>query len=260
CRGSVTDARWALAALTVVLAVLFAYGTMLLRHSHLPALLVALLLVALPAETAYGFVRLFRVDGWSGRPLTLHYGDVLDFVDKSVGTHAKVTMISYPYVPGDFWQSYPFWRDIEFWNKSVVRAAYAPNGAFESTGSTFPKIYLSFDDRTGAVSPSPSPVVAEALKDSRFRIDGPVIGSQHAVNLIRATIPWRTDWLTYGLTDDGWTRPGVTARVRVFSTPEQRTAVIRYVTLQLWVPNGVTSRPYRLASGAANVHGVATNA
>jgi len=259
CRGSVSTAHWALAIVAVTAVILFAYGTILLRHSHLTTLLVALLLVALPAETAYGFVRLFRVDGWSGRPLTLHYGDVLDWVDKTVGTHAKVTMISYPYVPGDFWQSYPFWRDMEFWNKSIVRAAYAPNGAFQSTGSTFPKIYLSFDDETGAVHPSPSPLVAEALKESRFRIDGEVLGSEHAVNLIKATMPWRTDWLTYGLTDDGWTQPGVTARIRVFSTPAQRHAVIRYLTLQLWLPDGVASRPYRLASGVERADGVARN-
>jgi len=257
--GSVTNARWGLALATVTLVALFVYGSVLLRHSQLTAGLVTLLVLALPAETVYGFERLFRVDGWSGRPLTLHYGDQLDFVDKAVGTHAKVTMISYPSVPGDFWQSYPFWRDIEFWNKSIVRAAYAPNGAFESTGSTFPKIYLSFDGRTGAVTPSPSALVAEALKESRFRIDGKVVSTSHGVNVIEATLPWRTDWLTFGLTDDGWTQPGVPARVRVFSQPGQRGAVIRYLTFQLWVPDGVRARPYTLVSDVSRIRATATN-
>jgi len=257
--GSGRTAHWALGLLTVTLVGLFVYGTVLLRRSHLTALLAGLLLVALPAETAYGFQRLFSVNGWSGRPLTLHYGNVLDWIDKTVGTHAKVAMISYPYVPGDFWQSYPFWRDMEFWNKSIVRAAYGPNGAFESTGSTFPKIYLSFDDKTGAVTPSPSPLVAEALKESRFRIDGKLVGTQHGVNLIQATMPWRTDWLTFGLTDDGWTQPGVTARVRVFSTPAQKHAVIRYLTLQLWPPDGIASRPFRLTSNVQYENDVVTS-
>ena len=43
---------------------------MLLRRTHLALLLAVFALVSLPAETGYAFVRLFRVNGTAGRPLT----------------------------------------------------------------------------------------------------------------------------------------------------------------------------------------------
>ena len=232
----------------------------LLRHRLLTAVLAGLLLVVLPAETGYAFVRLFRVNGWSGRPLTQSYGDGFDFIDRTLGTSGRVTMISYPVVPADFWQSFPYWRDIEFWNKSVVRAAYAPDGSFESTGSTFPKLYLRFDARTGAASSSPTRFVAQAEKESRFRIDGNALLDNQRVLLVDAGRSWRADWLTYGLTDDGWTKPGVTARLRVFGRPGQRGPRLRYLTLQVWAPDDIARRPFRLASNAESVAGEATNA
>ena len=123
---TMTTARVALSIATILLALLFAQAAILLRRSVLTGLLVGLLLFALPAETAYTFVRFFRVDGWSGRPLTLHYGATLDWVDKAVGTRAGVTMISYPTVPGDFWGGFGYWRDLEFWNKSVRTRCVLP--------------------------------------------------------------------------------------------------------------------------------------
>ena len=259
CNNTVTTAQAALAVTTVMLSLVFVQCAALLRRSHLTALLVALLLLALPAETGYTFVRLFRVNGWSGRPVTLHYGDVIDWIDRTAGTRAKVTMLPYPLVPGDFWQSYPFWRDVEFWNKSVVRAAYITGGIFESTGGTFPKIYLEFNQTTGAANVSPTRFAAEGAHESRFRISGAARPVDHGVRLIDAAMPWRADWLTYGLTDDGWTKPGVTARVRVFAQPGQRRPVSRFLTFQIWTPTDVPSRPYRIASSLEQVAGAATN-
>jgi hypothetical protein len=259
--GSLWNAQVALAAATVLLTGLFALAAALLRGRRLTVVLLALLAFALPAETGYAFVRLFRVNGWSGRPLTRAYGDGLDWIDKAVGTKGSVTMISYPTVAGDFWQSFPYWRDVEFWNKSVVRAAYYPvGGIFESTGNTFPKLYLQFDQRTGVSNVSPTVFAAQAEKESRFRIDGPVKTDTQGVLLIDAGKSWRTDWLTYGLTDDGWTKPGVTARLRIFSTRSQPGPRIRYVTFQIWAPSNVTRRPFELVSNVQTTRDAATNA
>src|SRR5207342_2930208 len=103
---------------------------------------------------------------------------------------------------------------------------------------------LQFDQSTGAANVSPTRIVAEGQKESRFHIAGVTRNVNRQVTLIHATLPWRTDWLTYGLTDDGWTKPGTTARVRVFAQPGQKRAVTRTVTIQIWAPNDVTSRPF----------------
>ena len=47
---------------------------------------------------------------------------------------------------------------------------------------------------------------------------------------------------------DGWTRPGRTARIRVFAKPGQRTALRRTLTLTLLAPGDVPSRHVVLRS------------
>ena len=70
---------------------------------------------------------------------------------------ARVTMVPYPVRYADYWAGVGFWWDMEFWNKSVDRAAHLP-GMFEWTPSTFPKLRLHFDPRTGAANRSPTHV------------------------------------------------------------------------------------------------------
>ena len=48
--------------------------------------------------------------------------------------------------------------------------------------------------------------------------------------------PWRADWLSFGLYDDGWTRPGVVARVRSFARPGQTEPLERSLVLQFEAP------------------------
>jgi hypothetical protein len=247
--GSERTARVLLVVATVVLAALFVQAALLFRRAHVAAVLVTLVVVALPAETAYTFDRLFRADSWSGSSLTVDNSDLYDWVDETLGTKENVTMVPYPYFSGDFWGSFPYWRNFEFWNHSVTRAAYYPSpGIFESTGPTFPKIYLRFDPTTGVANVSPTRWVTETVKESRFRIAGPVRAVEQAVLLIDAGNAWRADWLTSGLYVDGWTKPGVTARVRVFAAPGQRRPVTRYVSFQVQAPPGVMRRPVEVAS------------
>ena len=230
-----------------------------MRRSYLVALLALLTAIALPLETRYAFQRLFAVGGTAGRPLTQDQGGVFDWVDRTLGTGASVTMVPFPTSIGDYFASVGFWWDIEFWNKSVDHAAYRP-GEFLWTPSTFPKLMLRFDPTTGAASSSPTPYVVEGNKETRFRVLGntvPAITDTRDMLLIKAAMPWRAEWLTFGLTDDGWTRPNREARIRVFAVPGQSGPVTRTLTLGVRAPFGVDARPFRAISNRDDVRTVA---
>ena len=66
-------------------------------------------------------------------------------------------------------------------------------------------------------------------------LPGSVKAAQDAL-LIEADEPWRLAWLTSGLYEDGWTKPGKAARIRVYSEPGQRRALTRFVTVGLRSP------------------------
>jgi hypothetical protein len=93
-----------------------------------------------------------------------------------------------------------------------------------------------------------------------FRISGNAIVNTNGVQLIDAGGRWRADWLSSGLYADGWTRPGATARIRVFAVPSQRGSVKRTVTFGLRLPSGVASRAFELSSSSGDVHGTVTGA
>jgi hypothetical protein len=211
---------------------------------------VVVALAAVPAEAAYAWVRLFRVPDTAGRPLTNADPGRFTWLDRTVGLRSHVTLVPYPTIPGDYWASVGSWWDLEFWNVSAARAAYYP-GEFEETPSTFPKLQLRFDRRTGAANVSPTAYVAQSTKETRFRISGPVRAEQYNVLLVNAIRPWRTDWLTFGLTDDGWTKPGVVARVRVFAVPGQRSAVSRSLSLAIRPPQASPRTTFEVRSNVA---------
>lgn len=245
--GGVGGARGLLIAVAVVAALLVLEGALLLGRRATAVALAAIALVLLPLESAYAFQRLFRVNGTSGSPITLDESNVLGWVDRTVGPNAHVTMIPYPAIPGDYWAGVAFWWDLEFWNKSVDANAGQP-GLFEGTPSTFPKTYLRFDPHTGRANVSPASDVAQQIGDARFHIAGAPLTFDRTVFLVQPEQPWRADWVTRGLYDDGWTRPKTPARIRVFGYPGQRGAVTRSLQLFLNAPPGVTSRGYRLTS------------
>ncbi len=254
---SVTGARVLVVVATLVLTVLFVQASFLLRRTWLAGLLAVIVCLALPAETVYAFVRLFRVNGTAGRPLTVQQGGVFDWVDRTLETtKADVTAIPFAVDPADYYAGVGFWWDMEFWNATVDRAAYLP-GEFYWTPSTFPKLVIRFNPRTGLANLSPTPDVAEAVAETRFRISGPALTDTRGVLLIQAAQPWRTDWLSFGLYDDGWTKPHVPARIRIFSKPTQTTAVIRYLTLGVAAAPGLARQPFHLTSNRGDVKGMA---
>jgi hypothetical protein len=164
-----------------------------------------------------------------------------------------VTVVPAP-VSSDWFVSQQFWRDLEFWNRSVVRDAHYPGaGRFDYTGIWFPKLYLRFDPRTGAANVSPTTYVVQSLGETRFRIAGVAAPDRDPIRLIRAGRRWRAAWLMLGDYDDGWTRPGVTARVRVFATPGQRAPEIRFLTVRAEGPAG---RPVTMRSNTQVWRGV----
>jgi hypothetical protein len=147
---------------------------------------------------------------------------------------------------------------MEFFNRSVVRAVHR-RGQFEWTPSTFPKTYLDFDPRTGRASASPTRYVAQSDKETRFRIAGTAISDTRDMLLIDAGQPWRSDWLSFDLYDDGWTLPGVPAKVRVYATPGQRGPVTRSLSLGIRGPADVAKRRVDVASDAERWRDTATN-
>jgi hypothetical protein len=251
-------ARVSLVLMTLVLTGLFGLASRLLAHRVLTAILTALTLVTIPALTVYMFASLFGADGWSARPLTQSESGPLTWLDSSLGTGARVSIVPYA-VSTDFLTSQGNWRDFEFWNKSVVRDIhYGAPDEYRYTDPTFPKVTPVFNPRTGASDVSPTPYVVLASQESRFRISGTIQTNGPGVLLIRAEEPWRTDWLTFGLYDDGWTKPGATARIRVFATPDQHGARYRNLQIAFRSPDDVASRPVEIESNAARWQGDAT--
>jgi len=209
---------------------------------------VGLVLAVLPAATAYVFVQLLENDDWASRPLTRTEGSLFDWVDGRAETGASVTMIPSP-VSANFFETQQLWRDLEFWNKSVETDAHYPaGGAFRYTGIFFPKVVLRFDRATGAVSDTPTRYALQSARETRFRISGNADALEQGVLLIDGGRRWRLDWSTSGLYDDGWTKPGAVASVRIFASTRQHRARVRYLTLQLEAPGGVARRSFGVSS------------
>jgi hypothetical protein len=247
--GGLSGARVFLIVLTLVAAALVVEAAVLLGRRSAALLAVLALLVA-TAQTAYAWERLFRINGTAGRPLTADPSADLAWVDRRVGRDAHVTAVPFAVVNGDYWSSAAYWWDLEFWNASVDRSAGVP-GTFEWTPSTFPKLALRFD-RLGHASVSPPGDVVQAVNDARFHIAGSVVTNNRGVFLVKPDQPWRADWTTTGLYDDGWTKPGVTARIRVYAYPGQDRRVTRAVTVSVFAPPGISARPFTVGGS----HGV----
>lgn len=253
------NARVLLALATVALAGLFIAAAAKLRKPYFVAAFVALLAFGLPAETGYAFTRLFGVKGPSGRPLTVNMTGRDDWVDQVVGSNADVTILPYP-VSTDYNLNTSTWQDYEFWNKSVDRdLQYAGAQIFEPTGFWFPKEYVHYDPTSGALGIGSTPYLLAADQESRLRVSGQAIAAENGVTLIKADTPWRLDWLTFGLYVDGWTKPHVTTRIRIFPSPGQRTSHIRYVNVAFRTPGPIASRPVTVSSNAGRWTGNATN-
>lgn len=256
--GGLSGARVALELFAVLGSVLLLLGAWLRPRLRTTATLAVVLVLALPTATAYAFARFFGNNDWASRPITNPQVDQFAWVDKAVGRNAVVTIATYP-VSSSWFVNFRVWRDYQYWNASIDRDVERPRGAFSFSSFWFPKIALGFDPTTGRADVSPSPYVLEADQESRFRIAGKeLVNSPDGLRLIHADLPWRADWLSFGLYDDGWTRPGVTAHVRVYAFPHQSRPLIRSLGFGLRAPDGVSARPFVLRSNEGVVRGSAS--
>jgi hypothetical protein len=249
--GSVQGAQLLLAFLTIAAALVFLLATAFLSTRRVTLVLLVLAALAVPAQAGLAFNRLFTKDGTSGRPLTLDQGAVFNWIDRELGPSAKVTMIPYPFLFGNYWENIAYWWNVEFWNASVRRAAVYEE-AFTGTPETFPKIELSFDRSTGHANVSPSDYIVQAVAETRFRLAGEVLGEDRGVALIRTHKPWRADWLAFDLYRDGWTVPRVVGTIRVFAAPGQTGPIMRFLTISLRGPSDVAPRSFHLISNASD--------
>jgi hypothetical protein len=250
----------ALVAGTIALTGMFAVlATRAPRHRRLGPALIALAVLLTSLETGYVFVRLFRQNGLSDRPLTAAIPPSFSWVDAALGPHANVAFVPY-HVSSDYLVSERYWRDLEFWNKSVDRDVDYPSEPYDFTGIWFPKLDLSFDPRDGRASVSPSRYVVQAITDVRFGLAGVVKDQDpQGGQLIEADLPWRASFLTFGTYDDGWLKPHTPAVVRVFPAPGQKRARIRYLTLQFQAPSGIAARRFTVRSNVKTLRGSVTD-
>jgi hypothetical protein len=249
--GSLRGARLLLIFATIIVVLLFLFATASVSRRRVVVLLVAFAAVTMPAETGLAFTRLLTVDGTSGRPITLDQGVVFDWIDREAGSGANVTMVPYPFLYGNYWENVAYWWNVEFWNKSVDRAA-TYESAFTGTPETFPVTALSFDRSTGRANVSPTEYAAQAVAETRFRLAGSEMGEDRGVALIKTERPWHAEWLAFGLYRDGWTVPKVDGTVRVFAAPGQTAPTKRFVTIAVRGPSDVPPRPFSVVSNASS--------
>ena len=246
--GSVTGARICLVLLVAIGVSLVVLASGLRR---LLAAILALACIAIPVQTALAFTRLLTKNGTSGRPITLDQGGVFDWIDREVGPGTKVTMVPYPLLYNAYWADVAYWWNVEFWNRSIQRAALYED-AFTGTPDSFPKIQLTFDRANGKADVSPSAYSVQGISETRFQLAGRVVQEYRGASLIRNELPWRAQWLSFDLYRDGWTIPRVTGRIRVFAAPGQTQSLMRYVTISVRAPQGVPARSFTIASNASN--------
>ena len=251
--GGLTGARVALVLFTLVGSALVLLAGRTRPRLRIASALSVMLVVALVSTTTYVFTRFFGTNDWATRPITNPQVGQFTWVDEAVHRNADVTIATYP-LSSDWFINFRIWRDYQYWNASIDRDVELPPGAFTYSSFWFPKVDWHFNPKTGRADVSLTRYVLEADQESRFRVSGKEIANQQGLNLIDAAQPWRTDWLSFGLYDDGWTRPGVTARVRVFAQPGQHGPVLRTITFGIRGPKGVTSRTVELSSNQGGMH------
>lgn len=247
----IDDARAFLILASVVLAAAFVEGVSLAGRRPVVVVSCALLLLALPAETAYAFKRLFAIPGTSGLPMTLDQSPVFEWVDRWITPNSDAMMVPYPVIRGDYWANIGYWWDLEFWNKSVDTEAAPPNEFSGTPPGSFPKVALSFDPRSGRASTSPNSYIAQAQDDVRYHVAGKFMTAFRGVQITFPSQPWHADWLTLALYPDGWTQPNVPASIRVFASPGQTAPMLRTLGIVLSGPKYVT-RAVQLRSNAGS--------
>jgi hypothetical protein len=207
--------------------------------------LVVLATLALPGGSVYAFDRLFAVNGTNSLPITFDQGVVFNWVDRGIGSRGgTATVFPYPVNSPDYWAGVAYWWDAEFWNESVVALR-----EFPSDGQRDAPWTDMFDLETGAVlEPGTTRYVVSHGSDVRFQLAGGQVAFERGAYLREASVPWRAEWITDQIYNDGWTKPHVPVRIHVYAEPGQRTPLRRFLTVSVASPSPTEPRPLTIRS------------
>ena len=221
--GSLAHAKLFLAGVTVALAALYLGGSLLSRRVGLATVVVAA--VVLPAATIATFDHFFATNGWVRAP-----GDRER--DRRVRLHRPDRRPERPRLDD------PVPRLGRLHHERADAGATSSSTTSRSTGTCSKPTRTPTPTRASGSRSScsrstrgpagrtsrPTAWVTVSDKDTRFALAGTPRLSAGDFLLVKAVRPWRAQWLSFGLYDDGWTKPGVTARIRIFPAPGQRRA------------------------------------
>jgi hypothetical protein len=256
--GGLTPSRILLIVLAVAGTGLFAVAARRAGRRPLTIGVLGFLAASMVATTTAVFVRTFGPIDRNERPVTQSQHGTIDWVDQRVGPGSSVTSIMYP-ISTDWFVNQERWFDFLYFNKSIQRIArIAGQNPFDYAGLWYPKLDLHLNRRTGAVAESPTRWILGSIGETRFRVAGPAIAASTDGVLIDAGSRWRLAWLTSGLSDDGWTRPGVVMTTRVFARAGQRVPELRTMSYVLRGPDNIPKRGVTLSAQGKTIHAVAT--
>jgi hypothetical protein len=199
------------ALLTIVLAVVMAR----LPFRYLTPIALVVVATITLTTTATAWERLLTGKSPSGR-LVAHPPDlVYDWIDRALPSGAQVAMLPYA-LYSDWGSSAILWWDVEFWNHDVVRS-YVIHGEWEY--APFPNREVRVDPDTGVIAgtANASPYLVTAVSDARVHVIGERVAFNYGLDVRAVQRPWRAEWMTTGLDEDGWSRVGRAAAVHVFA-------------------------------------------
>jgi hypothetical protein len=146
------------------------------------------------------------------------------------------------------------WWDLAFWNESINRIYRLDDYSVDAL-VVGPVAQLSLDYATGAVSENsghPPRQLVLATGEVRFAPEHEGSPVRHGdTTLYRTPLPYRAAWATQGVDDDGSTRLGRPAVVRVFAPRGEQTALTRVSIRVSHVPGEGRSHRFTVTS-----HGV----
>jgi hypothetical protein len=132
-----------------------------------------------------------------------------DWIDAAVPTDRSVALVPSPL------DAPTYWWEAELWNKQVDRVLRVGRGR---TYTPFPADRVRIDYADGRLSGAePTSYLVLSRRETRFRLAGATpLGRAAPLRLVHVRRPYRLAWAMRGVTADGWTRPGQTARLRLY--------------------------------------------
>jgi hypothetical protein len=259
--GAIHDQSGSLSAGTFVAFCGAVVGAILLMVlGRLPRHAAAAALAALAfgfggSVAGYAFERLLTSRAFSGLPVT-GQARVRDWVDNLLPGGASAALLAWP--TSTEWRfSASNWWDVEFWNRTVTNAFVDPDGYYTYTPFPAQTLHLNFADGRFPRTKSAPPYVVVANVDSRFGLAGSRVATSYGLSILAVERPYRARWASQGLTVDGWTKPGRTARIRLYGTPGQRTERLHVSVFLDPPPEARRPTHFRLTGRAVNSAGSA---